>query len=69
MIVALYDTNVLISGAFWRGIPRQLIRLARKEQIQVVTCQALLEELGMTTWELSYLLEEQGWPVSNLPSG
>jgi hypothetical protein len=30
MIVALYDTNVLISGTFWRGMPRQLIWLARK---------------------------------------
>lgn len=45
MIIALYDTNVLISGIFWRGMPRLLIRLARKRQIQVVTCQALLDEL------------------------
>jgi len=45
MIIALYDTNVLISGTFWRGMPRLLIRLARKKQIQVVTCQALLDEL------------------------
>jgi hypothetical protein len=22
----------------------------------------------MTTWELSHLLEAQGWPVSNLPA-
>lgn len=28
----------------------------------------LAEELGMTTWELSDLLEEQGWPASNLPT-
>jgi hypothetical protein len=28
----------------------------------------LAEELGMTTWELSHLLEEQGWPASNLPT-
>lgn len=26
------------------------------------------EELGMTTWELSHLLEERDWPVYNLPS-
>ena len=25
-------------------------------------------ELGVTTWELSHLLEEQGWLASNLPS-
>jgi hypothetical protein len=28
----------------------------------------LAEELGVTTWELSHLLEERGWPISNLPS-
>jgi hypothetical protein len=28
----------------------------------------LAEELGMTTWELSDLLEAQGWPASNLPA-
>ena len=44
MIIALYDTNVLISGTFWCGMPRLLIRLARKKLIQVVTCQALLDE-------------------------
>ena len=45
MITAVYDTNILISGIFWRGVPRQLIRLAREGQVQVVTCQALLDEL------------------------
>jgi len=25
-------------------------------------------ELGLTTWELSHLLEERGWPAYNLPS-
>ena len=44
MINALYDTNVLISGTFWRGMPRLLIRLAKKKQVQIVTCQALLDE-------------------------
>lgn len=28
----------------------------------------LAQELGLTTWELSHLLEERGWPVYNLPS-
>jgi predicted HTH domain antitoxin len=28
----------------------------------------LAQELGITTWELSHLLEEQGWPAHNLPS-
>jgi len=45
MIVTLLDTNVLISGIFWRGAPRQLIHIARKGLIRVVICQALLDEL------------------------
>jgi len=28
----------------------------------------LAQELEITTWELSHLLEERGWPVYNLPS-
>lgn len=28
----------------------------------------LAQELGVTTWELSHLLEERGWPSHNLPS-
>jgi len=27
----------------------------------------LAQELGVTSWELSHLLEERGWPVYNLP--
>ena len=29
----------------------------------------LAQELGVTTWELSHLLEERDWPAFNLPSG
>jgi len=28
----------------------------------------LAQGLGITTWELSHLLEERGWPAYNLPS-
>jgi putative PIN family toxin of toxin-antitoxin system len=45
-MIAVYDTNVLISGIFWRGAPRQLIHLARAGQVRVVTCQALADELA-----------------------
>ncbi len=27
----------------------------------------LAQMMGMTTWELTYLLEERGWPTHNLP--
>ena len=28
----------------------------------------LAEELGITTWELSHLLDERGWTAHNLPA-
>lgn len=28
----------------------------------------LAQELGITTWELSHLLEERGWPAHSLPT-
>jgi len=28
----------------------------------------LAQDLGITTWELSHLLEERGWSVHNLPT-
>jgi predicted HTH domain antitoxin len=28
----------------------------------------LAQDLGVTTWELSHLLEERGWAAYNLPS-
>lgn len=28
----------------------------------------LAQDLGITTWELSHLLEERGWPAHNLPA-
>lgn len=45
MIVALYDTNIYISGTFWRGAPRQVLHLAQLGEVEVVTCEQLLDEL------------------------
>ena len=28
----------------------------------------LAQEVGMTTWELTHLLEERGWATHNLPA-
>ena len=28
----------------------------------------LAQEMGMTTWELTHLLEERGWATYNLPT-
>ena len=43
-----------------------------KEQYQryrrgEVSLGRLAQELGVTSWELTHLLEDRGWPVYNLP--
>jgi putative PIN family toxin of toxin-antitoxin system len=46
LIIALYDTNIFISGTFWRGLPRRAIHLAKRGKVvEVVTCESLLAEL------------------------
>jgi len=45
LITALYDTNIFISGTFWRGLPRRAIHLAKQGRVRVVTCESLLDEL------------------------
>ena len=45
MIIALYDTNIFISGTFWRGLPRRALHLAKRGKAEVVTCEPLLDEL------------------------
>jgi putative PIN family toxin of toxin-antitoxin system len=39
------DTNVLISGTFWTGKPKQLINLIRQGNVTFVTSKALMDEL------------------------
>lgn len=45
------DTNVWVSAWLWRGLPGQLIALARNNRIVLCSSPALLEELKIT---LSY---------------
>jgi putative PIN family toxin of toxin-antitoxin system len=45
VISALYDTNVLISGLFWAGLPKQAWQLARERRVYLVTSEQLLAEL------------------------
>lgn len=39
------DTNVLISGIFWTGKPKQLLNKVRSQEITFVTSEILLDEL------------------------
>jgi putative PIN family toxin of toxin-antitoxin system len=45
LIIALYDTNIFISGTFWRGLPRRALHLAKRGKVEIVTCESLLDEL------------------------
>lgn len=42
---AVVDTNVLVSGLGWRGPPATVVDAALRGSIQLVTSQALLDEL------------------------
>lgn len=43
--VAVYDTNVLISGIVWGGVPNECIRLAQENKVAGLTCDEILDEL------------------------
>ena len=45
MIEAVIDTNVFISGLFWEGKPKEIVKLALSRKIIGVTSPAILEEL------------------------
>jgi putative PIN family toxin of toxin-antitoxin system len=44
--VAVFDTNVLLSGVGWKGRPYECLELARRGSVDGVTCSELLGELA-----------------------
>lgn len=40
----VYDTNVLISGAIWGGVPYAAIELAKRGSVAAITCIEILDE-------------------------
>ena len=44
-VVAVFDTNVLLSAIGWKGNPFRCLELARAGTVEVVTCQEILDEL------------------------
>ena len=44
--IAVFDTNILFSGAAWKGTPYQCIELARTGVVDGITCQEILDELA-----------------------
>lgn len=44
--VAVFDTNILLSGTGWRGAPYECLELARAGTVEGVTCSELLDEFA-----------------------
>ena len=43
--IAVYDTNILLSGLGWKGTPYRCIELARQGKVEGLTCSEILNEL------------------------
>ena len=55
--VVVYDTNVLISGMVWGGVPYDCIRLAQQDKVDGLTCDGILDEFeGKLTTKLGFSL-------------
>ncbi len=44
--IVVYDTNVLISGMIWGGVPYDCIALAQQNKVEAVTCTEILDEFS-----------------------
>ena len=42
--IVVYDTNVLILGMIWGGIPYDCIALAQEEKVEGLICEEILDE-------------------------
>lgn len=45
-LIAVFDTNILLSGSGWRGKPYRCLELARIGIVEGVTCQELIDEVA-----------------------
>ena len=53
--IVVYDTNILISGMVWGGIPYDCIKLAMTDRIEGVTCTEIIDEFSeKLTTKLEY---------------
>lgn len=50
------------------GFETLLERLYQRYRLGEMSFGRFAQELGVTTWELSHLLEEHGWSAHNLPA-
>ena len=53
--IVVYDTNILISGMVWGGVPYDCIKLAMTDRVDGVTCPEILAEFDeKLTTKLEY---------------
>jgi putative PIN family toxin of toxin-antitoxin system len=45
LVKVVADTNTIISGMLWHGAPHTLLEIAYRNEIKLLTCSALLQEL------------------------
>ncbi|EHQ51196.1 Nucleotide-binding protein PINc [Ectothiorhodospira sp. PHS-1] len=57
----MLDTNIVVSGLIWGGVPRQLLTWARDGRVTLYTSSALLDELAdvLSRDKFAELLESQ----------
>ena len=58
MIKVVLDTNILISGIFWKGLPQRIVDLASANEIESITTQEILEEVKTALERLDVPLEK-----------
>ncbi len=57
--IAVYDTNILLSGVGWRGSPHRCLELARQGSVEGLTCSEILDELAeKLTTKLKFSISE-----------
>jgi len=69
MLKVVIDTNVIISALLFGGQPAEVLRLARKQEIQNITSPAILDEIqGVLIrkflWEPKLAKETRRWVAS-----
>ena len=65
--VVVYDTNVLISGMIWGGVPYDCIRLAQQDKVDGLTCDGILDEFeGKLTTKFDFSLSNASEIVAEL---
>ena len=58
MIRDVLDTNILISGIFWKGLPQRIVDLASADEIESITTQEILEEVKAVLERLDVPLQK-----------